>query len=83
MSDYFYKLSYQAEHENNSFKLWIKDFEWENPRQKDVLKSYILYAANKITNKIFARDCEIKIVSPKEAREFELENCFYGKIMSL
>ena len=44
--DYFYKLSRQAE-ENNSFKLWIKDFEWNLPRQQEVLKSYILHAAGK------------------------------------
>lgn len=77
--NYFFDLSYEAEHDNNSFKLWIKDFEWENPRQKEVLKSYILHAANKTPNKWYARECEIKTVPPKIAREFEVENCFYGK----
>ena len=77
--NYFFDLSYAAEHEHNSFKLWIKDFEWENPRQKEVLKSYILHAADKTPNKWFARDCEVKIVQTKEARKFEEENCFYGK----
>ncbi len=77
--NHFFDLSYKAEHVDNSFKLWIKDFEWNNPRQREVLKSYILHAANKTPNKWYARDCEIKIVSTKEGRSFELENCFYGK----
>jgi len=76
--DYFYKLSYNAE-QNNSFKLWIKDFEWANARQKEVLKSYILHAADKTPYGWYARDCEVKIVESKEARMFEEENCFYGK----
>lgn len=77
--NYFFDLSYKAEHENNSFKLWIKDFEWNNPRQKEVLKSYILHAANKTPHKWYARDCEVREVKSKEGRAFELENCFYGK----
>jgi len=76
--DYFFKLSKHAE-DNNSFKLWIKDFEWENPRKREVLKSYILYATGKITNRIYARDCVVKVVQPKECRAFEDEHCFYGR----
>jgi hypothetical protein len=76
--DHFYRLSLEAE-QNNSFKLWIKDFEWNNPRQKEVLKSYILHAANKTPNKWNARECEVRIVSPTEGRLFESEHCFYGK----
>jgi hypothetical protein len=76
--DYFYKLSIEAEN-NNSFKLWIKDFEWDNSRQKEVLKSYILHAGDKTPNKFYARDCEIRVVPSKEARAFEVDNCFYGK----
>lgn len=76
--DYFYKKSVEAE-ENNSFKLWIKDFEWEDEKKKDVLKSYILHAADKTPNKIYGRNCEVRMVDSKEARAFEVENCFYGK----
>jgi len=76
--DYFFKLSLESE-ENNSFKLWIKDFEWEDFNKKEVLKSYILHAADKTPNTFYARDCEIREVSSKEAREFETINCFYGK----
>jgi len=76
--DYFFKLSHEAE-QNNSFKLWIKDFEWNNTRQREVLKSYILHAANKTPNKWYARECEVKVVDSKEGRNFESEHCFYGK----
>ena len=76
--NFFYNLSVEAEN-NNSFKMWIKGYEWENLRQKEVLKSYILHAAGKTPNKINGRDCEIRVVEPKIARQFELENCFYGK----
>jgi hypothetical protein len=77
--DFFFKLSYEAETKNNSFKLWVKDYEWENINKREVLKSYILYAANKIQKRWYARECEIRIVDSKEGSNFEQENCFYGK----
>jgi len=75
---HFFDLSYEAE-QNNSFKLWIKDFEWNDPKKKDVLKSYILHAAHKTPNKFYARDCVVVEVNNQEARSFEEVNCFYGK----
>lgn len=77
--DYFFKQSYNAEHNQNSFKCWVKDFEWQDPRKREVLKSYFLYAADKVVNKFYARECEVREVPPKTAREFESINCFYGK----
>lgn len=77
--DYFYKRSLKAEHEDNSFICWVKDYEWEDPRKREVLKSYWLYAAGKVKNKFYARDCEVREVQTKEARAFESEHCFYGK----
>uniref|UniRef100_A0A6M3JJ36 Uncharacterized protein n=1 Tax=viral metagenome TaxID=1070528 RepID=A0A6M3JJ36_9ZZZZ len=76
--DYFFNLSYDAE-QNNSFKLWIKDFEWNDSNKKEILKSYILHEAGKTPNKFYARDCVVSEVSSKEARMFEETNCFYGK----
>lgn len=76
--DFFYNLSIEAE-KNNSFKLWVKGFEWENERQREVLKSYILHAAHKTPYSWYARDCEIREVGSKEGRAFEAEHCFYGK----
>lgn len=78
-TNFFYKLSYEAENEENSFKCWVKDYEWEDTRKKEVLKSYWTYAAGKVKNKFYARDCEVQVIPTKEAREFESEHCFYGK----
>ena len=76
--DYFYKLSRAAE-DNNSFKLWIKDFEWADQRKRGVLKSQILHTYGITPNRFYARDCEVKEVGAAEGRAFEAENCFYGK----
>lgn len=77
--DFFFKKSIEAEKENNSFMCWVKDYEWEDDRKREVLKSYFLYAAGKVVNKFYARDCEVREVPTKEAREFESQHCFYGK----
>lgn len=76
--DYFYKKSREAE-ENNSFKMWIKDFEWNDDRKRPILKSQILHAYGITPNKFYARECIIKSVNTKEGRAFEVSNCFYGK----
>jgi len=75
---YFYRLSRQAEN-NNSFKLWIKDFEWRDDRKREVLKSYILHAAGKTPNKWYARDCEVREVNSADGGLFEDTHCFYGR----
>jgi hypothetical protein len=76
--DYFYRLSREAE-DNNSFKFWIKDFEWNDHRKREIMKSQIIHAYGSTPNKFYARECEIREVSSKEGRSFEIENCFYGK----
>ena len=76
--DYFYKKSREAE-ENNSFKMWIKDFEWNDDRKRPILQSQILHAYGITPNKFYARDCVIKEVNTKDGGTFEIENCFYGK----
>jgi len=76
--NYFYEESLRAE-ENNSFKCWVKDYEWADDRKREVLKSYFIHAAGKTKTRIFARDCEVREVQTREGREFESINCFYGK----
>lgn len=77
--NHFYKLSYKAEYEQNSFKCWVKDYEWEDDRKREVLKSYFIHAAGKTKHRFYARDCEVREVSTTIARQFESEHCFYGK----
>lgn len=76
---YFGDISKKAELEENSFICWTKDYEWKDNRKREVLKSYWTYAAGKIKNTFYARECEVRVVEPKEARAFESEHCFYGK----
>lgn len=75
--DFFYKMSKHAE-DNNSFKFWVKQFEWEHQYKKDIIKSYILHAAGKTPIRIPARYTEVKTFTNKEIREFQEQNCFYG-----
>lgn len=59
--------------------IWIKDFEIEDERKWNVIKSYLKSFYNIIDNKIYARDCEFREVNNKDARSFEDINSFYGK----
>lgn len=76
-SGYFYKIT-KEKLEEDIRVIWIKDFEWENKNKQNVLKSYIKSAVGKITKRIYARDCEIKVYTNKEIRSFSETNCFYG-----
>lgn len=76
--DYFYNLSRKAEDVDSSFKFWVKDYEWNDPFKKEILKSYILHAAGRTPNRIYARDTEVKVFTNKEIKQFQIENCFYG-----
>lgn len=73
--------------------IYIKDFEidecnnvpqvggavLENYHRKfEVVKSYICGATNNISQRIFARDTEVKIVPNFQLRPFLNTNCFYG-----
>ena len=50
----------------------IFEDEWEY--KKEIIKSMLLYKMKKITNKIYARKCNIKIVDKEEASKF-CNNC--------
>ena len=78
-ANHFYTLSHQAEHQRNSFKCWVKDYEWMDDRKREVLKSYFMHAAGKSRYSYYARECEVREVVSSVARQFESENCFYGK----
>jgi len=75
---YFSDQTIQAE-KNGEFICWTKDYEWRDERKREVLKSYWTYEARKIKTSFYARECEVKVVPTKEAREFESHHCFYGK----
>jgi len=73
--------------------IWIKDWEVEEAktitgvdgnklenytRKWNVLRSYIRTATGHIEKRFFARDCEVRELTNREARPFLEENCFYG-----
>lgn len=90
--NYFIDIT-KANKEKGIRTIWIKDWEIEEskdiigidgkekkdyPRKWNVLQSYIKTATGNIDNRIFARDCVVKVVPNKELRPFLEENCFYG-----
>ena len=52
------------------------DFEWEN--KKDIVKSIILNALGVRNNIVYARNTELRKLTPKEARQFCTENHIHG-----
>ena len=62
--------------------LQIYDTEWNDPAKKLIWKSIIKAKLGIITNKIYARNCQVKDVSVKEARIFLDNNHLDGFIGS-
>ena len=56
----------------------IYEYEWTNPEMKEKLKSLLTIACNKVNTKIYARKCDVKEISNKEAREFNNKNHLQG-----
>ena len=90
--NYFIDISHQN-HDNGIRTIWIFDFEMEQkntiitdegetienfPRQWEVIKNTICTATGNIDKRIYARDCEVREISNKDARMFLDTNCFYG-----
>lgn len=62
-----------------NIKQKIINTDTENYRRKWlVLQSYIKTAVGQIQRRIYARDCEIKILPNNVIKSFLNENCFYG-----
>ena len=75
--NYFNKLSIQADKENKRI-IWIKPFEWFDMNKKEILKSFILSACGKIINRIYARDCYVKVINNKDVKSFLNRTSMYG-----
>lgn len=58
--------------------IWVKRFEWEDLRKRNVLQSLILHACGKTKNRIFARKTVAEIIPSKDLREFFDNSSFYG-----
>lgn len=58
--------------------IWIKRFEWEDLRKRNVLQSLILHACGKTKNRVFARNTVAEVIPSKDLREFFDNSSFYG-----
>jgi len=58
--------------------MWWRDFEKDNKRKNEVIKSYVLASCGKVKNRVYGRDCEVREIPSKELRLFLETNCFYG-----
>ena len=56
----------------------IYEHEWNNLKTREKLKSMLKIALNVPFKKIYARNCVIKELSNKEAKEFNMENHLQG-----
>jgi len=68
--------------EKDIYLLQIFEYQWNNPTQREIFKSKIKLKMGFHDLKIFARNCEVKKVSPKETREFLNENHIEGSTNS-
>lgn len=90
--NYFIDISHNN-HNNGIRTIWIFDFEMEQSntiiddngntipnfrRQWEVIKNTICTATGNIDKRFYARDCEVREISNREARMFLDTNCFYG-----
>jgi hypothetical protein len=76
-----YRLQKTINYSEKGFNL-IHIFEDEWLYRKEIVKSIIKNRLGLIDDKIFARNCEIKDVTPKESEEFLNNNHIQGKIRS-
>jgi hypothetical protein len=75
---YFYDISYENE-QNGIHTLWIKSFEWKNPKKRDVMISGLLCDLGIINNRYYGRMCNVEEIDSKEAQNFLDEHSFYGR----
>lgn len=56
----------------------IYDYEWNDERKRPIIESLLRITFGKVGNKIYARNCEIKEITNKEAKSFNEKNHLQG-----
>ena len=56
----------------------IYEYEWNDPDKRPLLESLLKIAFGKVNEKIYARKCEVREISNKEAKEFNDKNHLQG-----
>lgn len=58
--------------------IYIWEYEWNDPLKKEKIISLLKIAFNKVSSRIYARNCEIKQITNKEAKPFNEKNHLQG-----
>lgn len=65
--------------EDKGFRLiHIYDYEWNDKRKRPIIESLLRITFGKVENKIYARNCEIREITNKEAKPFNEKNHLQG-----
>lgn len=56
----------------------IYDYEWNDERKRPIIESLLRITFGKVENKIYARNCEIREITNKEAKPFNEKNHLQG-----
>ena len=75
--NYFNNLSIEADVSGKRI-IWIKPFEWFDMNKQEILKSFILSGCGIIQNKIYARDCYVKVITNNDVKDFLNRTSMYG-----
>lgn len=77
-ANYHQMKSMMAKESNGTFIYHIWEYEWNDPRQHDIIISQIFNLFGINTKKIYARKCDIREVPSHEARSFLNKNHIQG-----
>ncbi len=82
-SDIFHERLYHYNKSKDCEALGIRlihiyEDEWNDPVKKEIIKSLIKVAFGKVDTKIYARQCEIREITNKEAKPFNNKNHIQG-----
>lgn len=75
---YYHERKSKIAESQNIRLIHIYEHEWNNLKIRPILKSLILIAFNKLSSRIYARKCEIREISNKEAKVFNEQNHLQG-----
>lgn len=74
---YHFNKSLLAE-QSNIHLIHIWEYEWNDPSQQEIIKTFLRLMLHKVEKRIYARQCEIKAISNKEAMTFNETNHLQG-----
>ena len=75
--DYHYRKSLEAQ-EKGIRLIHIYEYEWNDIRIRPIIESLIFISCGKLNERIYARDCEIREITNKEAKPFNDKNHLQG-----